>query len=291
MANVSATSLCAEIAKLSAEDLREAAQTREWPLHPLRLQLDTSTRLAAARRSIADLDRNHAAGLWPVTRSQVAARWSDALAEAWARLGGDHGELLFHLRGDLRPDDDRPIMRACVPLGHALTRAFDALGQPTHQQHFRARRQAAPIARRTVWRIRSPERIRRSYLRMAYMAAWHVLDDSGGRNEPERIGVPVLGQYYGHWSPLETAIIGALAWRLACDRGMRLLPRRGTVGHAMTANPANLERLYCELEDPFTPMLAVLKLGCWVHEFSPKVVNFVIEPHGIVVARDHRTKR
>jgi hypothetical protein len=308
----SAAQLCAEIAAMPAEHLREVAQTLEWPLHPLRMQLDTETRLATARHTIADLHRD-------AVRSRTATQRLEALASAWARLGGTR-EFLFHLRGELRPGEDRPIsrdyveaprfaincnpgvrkapclehpislaevarfaivlpvMRCCVPLGEALIRAFDALGQPTHAQHDRAQKQQALPERRTVWQVRSPALRPRSCVRIVNMAAWHVLLDSGARVEPELIGVPAVASRYWYWTHLEPAIVGALAWRLACERDARVQPRRSRAGSELTPNPASVGRRYCELEDPFTPLLAILRLGCRLLEFSPETITFVIGP-------------
>ena len=323
----SAAQLCAEIAQMSDSHLRAAANTLEWPLHPLRIELDTPTRLAAARQAIADLDRRHDLELWRepgargrgVSRAQIVKRHLQALARAWARLGGGH-ELLFHLRGELRPGEDRPlqsahvdaprieinpnfwvraapylehpislaeaarfaivlpVMRCCVPLGEAVASAFDQLGQPTAGLHRRAQQQTEPPVRRAVWRIRSPDRSRRSCVRMVNLAAVHVLRDIGAHLGPEQIGVSVLATHYESWTQLQTVILGMLAWRRACERDIRVGPRKLRVGSELTPNPAVVSRRYGELDDPFTPLLAILWLGVRLHEFSRQAITLAIDP-------------
>lgn len=323
----SAAQLCAELAQMPAESLRAAANIREWPLHSLRVELDTATRLAAARQAIADFDRPHALELWRelgrFSRSEVSALRSRALALAWARLDGGY-EFLFHQRGERRPGEDRmltrrhhvvgaprieinpnvgvppapylehpislaevarfaivlPVMRCCVPLGEAMASAFDALGQPTAALHLRAQQQTEPPVRDTVLRIRSAERSRRSCVRVLNFAVLHVLHDIGAPAELEQIGVSIAAQYCGSWTQLEAAIIGVLAWRRACERDAVVQPSKFR-GHALTPDPAVIGRRYRELDDPFTPLLAVLWLGCQLHEVSREAITFVIDPQPV----------
>lgn len=322
----SADELCAAISQMPAESLRAAANTREWPLHPLRVELDTVARLTAARQAIAEFDRPHALELWRepgarsrgLSREEIAERRLQALARAWARLGGGN-ELLFHLRGEVQPGEERPltrtdvdapriainpnpcvaeapylqhpislaevarfaivlpVMRCCVSLGETVASAFDVLGQPTAALHRRAQQQIEPPVRDSVWRIRSAARSRRACVRMLNYAALHLLCDCGAADEPEQIGVSALTRHYEHWTQIEATIIGVLAWRRACERDAAVQPSRYR-GHTLAPNPAVLGRRYRELDDPFTPLLAILWLGCRLHECSREAVTLVIEP-------------
>lgn len=104
----------AEIDATPTEVLREVALSGRWTVHPLRVELDTAERLAAARRAVEDLDRNHGGDLWreqrSVSREAIAARRLAALARAWERLGGER-EFLFHVRGEWRLGEDRQVLR------------------------------------------------------------------------------------------------------------------------------------------------------------------------------------
>lgn len=323
----SAPQLRAEIDAMPSTRLQEVARTGDWPLHPSRVRLDTAERLAAARRAVADLARNHGRELWrePDARgggvpiSAIVARRLDALARAWERLGGGR-EFLFHVRGELRPAEDRPIarthldapriaidpnpgvprapylehpislaeaarfavlqpvMRCCAALGAAASRAFDVLGQPTTALHRQALQHSEPPPRRQVWRLRSTARSARAQVRMEILTVRHVLGDIGDAAAPERFGVPAVACHPERWSRLATATIGALAWRLACERDARVGPSSPWAGHRMLASPAVVGRRYRELDDPFAPLLAVLRLGCRLHAFSCEATTLELHP-------------
>lgn len=171
-----------------------------------------------------------------------------------------------------------PVMRRCAALGEAAARAFDVLGQPTAAQHRRAALQTEPPRRRAVWRLRSAARSARSKLHMALHASWHVLEGLGSDAAPERFGVPAVVLNPGSWSETTTMAIGALAWRIACERDARVQSPRASMGPRMFASPAVVGRRYRELDDPFTPLLAVLRLGCRLHAFSREAATFELHP-------------
>lgn len=312
----------AELAAVSDERLVAAARSGEWPLDPQRLRLDTPERLAAARAAIAGFARNDGADLWrePGARErgvlplEIGARRLTALAAAWQRLGGGP-ERLFHVRGELRPTDDRPllphhaatariaidpnpgvpaapflphpislaevarfaivlpVLRRCAALAELAAGAFDVLGQPTSALHVEAARRREPPPRRVVWRVRSAAASAGSRVRVVTLTAQHVLAAIG-----DDASALAGAAWPGGWSDLETAAIGAFAWRRACERDARVQPPRDTVGHHLHVDAAALGRRYRELVDPFAPLLAILRLGCRLHALSPTAVTLELQP-------------
>lgn len=175
-----------------------------------------------------------------------------------------------------------PVMRCCAELATAAVAAFDALGQPTVGQHRRAVSQREAPRRRIVWRIRSAEGSARARVRMVLLSLDHVLCDLGEirARSAERLGVPAVGVHHGYWGPFEAAAIGVLAWRRACEIDATVKPPPFAVGNRMLPDPAVVGRRYRELDDPFTPLLAILRLGCRLHAFSDEATTLELQPLG-----------
>jgi hypothetical protein len=321
----SATDLLGEVVALPFTQLQQALRSGRWPVHPLRARLDAPERLAALYQRVADLHRRRAGEVWRAFADDrdsapaiIAARQTEALAQAWERLG-DGVARSFHVRGHPRRERERlhkrardqapqiavdpnpgspkahglpypgsvedavrfaaalPWLRRCEELGARAVRAFDALGQPTHALarlagHGRESPQRAPVWR--LWRPRSEA----SRLRMLTLTATQVLHDLGGAAQHERLGLP--GSHCSQWHELETLTIGALAWRLACEHDARVRDRdRARHGyHMVNLRPEVVGRPYRELDDPFTPLLTIARLGCRLHAFSWEATTFELCP-------------
>lgn len=316
-----AANIRAEIEAMPAEALRELALSGVWGIHPLRVQLDTAEHLVAARRAISNFDRNHGGDLWherrSVSRETIHERRLAALARAWERLGGGR-ELLFHVRGEWRPAEDRPVLRrhlgapeiaidenprvpeapylehpislaeaarfaivtpvlrCCVQLAEAAVRAFDVLGQPTTALHRRSLARRHAPQRHVVWRVRSAAHSAHSRVRMALLTAEHLIGDLGAAGRSQ-LDIPALARHPQAWGAIELAAIGALAWRRASELGLPVRASRGP-GPRLLTNPAVVARRYRELDDPFTPLLAILRLGCRLHAFSDAATTLELQP-------------
>jgi hypothetical protein len=173
-----------------------------------------------------------------------------------------------------------PVMHGCAELATAAVAAFDVLGQPTVGQHRRAMARREAPRRRIVWRIRGAQGSARSRVRMVLLTLQHVLGDLGEvrARSAERLGVPAIGVHHEYWGPFEAAAIGALAWRRACEIDARVKPPPFAVGNRMLPDPAVVGRRYRELDDPFTPLLAMLRLGCRLHAFSDAATTLELQP-------------
>ena len=80
--------------------------------------------------------------------------------------------------------------------------------------------------------------------------------------------------------PIEAAAIGVLAWRRACELDVQVQPPPFAVGNRMLPDPAVVGRRYRELEDPFTLLLAILRLGCRLHALSDAATTLELQPLG-----------
>lgn len=321
----SATDLLGEVVALSFTQLQQAVRVGRWPVHPLRARLDAPERLPAVYQRVADLHRRRAGEVWRAFAKDrdrapaiIAARQTEALAQAWQRLG-DGVARGFHVRGHERLERERlharardqappiavdpnpgtpkahglphpgsledavrfaavlPLMRRCEELGARAVRAFDALGQPTHALARLAAQGGDPPRRAAVWRLWRP-RSAASRLRMPTLTATQVLHDLGDAAHHERLGLP--GSHCSQWSELETLTLGALAWRLACELDVRVRDRdRARHGlHTVNLRPEVVGRRYRELDDPFTPLLAIVRLDCRLHAFSREATTFELCP-------------
>lgn len=321
-ADLTAALLIDEVVKMAPGRLQEAVRAGAWPVHPMRAELEAPERLAAARRLVADLHRAHAdevwrqlgARGWRSAPARITALQTEALAQAWARLGGG-SELLFHLRrpehllADLRVSRARlaapriaidpnpgvpvapyldhpisideaarfsillPLLRRCTELGEAATRALDAIGQPTTALQARAEQQREPPRRRPVWRRPNAVRVDRSGIRMVTLTAVQVLLDVDDRAALDR-GSP----HPSEWNRLAALTHGALAWRLACERDVRVGRRISQSSHTVHLRPAIVGRRYHELDDPFAPLLAIVRLGCCLYAYAAGTMTFELRP-------------
>ncbi|MCY1060272.1 hypothetical protein [Nannocystis sp. SCPEA4] len=271
------------------------------------------------RRRAGEVWRAFAAGgRVDMAPAVIAARQTEALALAWERLG-DGAARRFHVRGHPRVEHERlhalarreapqiavdanpgaprayglphpgsiedavrfavalPLMRRCEELGARAARAFDALGQPTHALARLAAERGGSPQRAAVWRLWRP-RSEASRQRMVTLTAIKVLHDLGGAEHHERRGVP--GSHCSQWSELETLTVGALAWRRACEREVRVRDhdRSRHWSHLVNLRPAVVDRRYVELADPFAPLLAIVGLGCRLHAFSWEATTFELCP-------------
>ncbi|WP_434417443.1 hypothetical protein [Nannocystis pusilla] len=248
----------------------------------------------------------------------IAARQTEAIAKAWWRLG-DGVARSFHVRAHPRLERERlhalardqapqiavdpnpgapkarglphpgsiedavrfaaalPLMRRCEELGARAVRAFDALGQPTHALARLAAQDRESPQRAPVWRLWRP-RSEVSRLRMPTLTATQIVHDLGDAQHHERLGLP--GSHCSEWRELETLIIGALAWRLACEHDARVRGRDRArhCGHMVNLRPEVVGRRYRELDDPFTPLLAIARLGCRLHAFSWEATTYELCP-------------
>ena len=173
-----------------------------------------------------------------------------------------------------------PVLRCCAELGSRSVAAFDVLGQPTVWRHEQAIRRSEAPRRRIVWRIRSAQASARSRVRMVLLTLQHVLGDlcEGGTPLAERLGVPRVAVHHGYYGPIEAVAIGVLAWRRARELDAQVRPSPFTVGNRMLPDPAVVGRRYRELDDPFTPLLAILRLGCRLHAFSDEATTLELQP-------------
>ncbi|MFY0541024.1 hypothetical protein [Nannocystis pusilla] len=248
----------------------------------------------------------------------IAARQTEAIAKAWWRLGDGvarsfhvrgHPRLereRLHARArdqapqiavDPNPGSPKarglphpgsiedavrfsaalPLMRRSEELGARVVRAFDALGQPTHALDRLAAGGRESPQRAAVWRLWRP-RSEASRLRMLTLAATQVVHDLGDAKHHERLGLP--GSHCSQWDELETLTIGALAWRLARELDARVRDRdRARHGlHMLNLRPEVVGRPYRELDDPFTPLLTIARLGCRLHAFSREATTYELCP-------------
>lgn len=172
----------------------------------------------------------------------------------------------------------RPMLRRCAELGAAATRALDAIGQPTHALQRWAAQCREPPRRRPVWQPADPSRGDRPRLRMLTLLANHLVVAIGGRAVPGPLdGVPALLRHPSEWSRLEAAVLGELAWRIASARELLIARDPGRGWHTIHPRPAVLGRRYGELEDPFVPLLALLRLGCGLVAYSPGTMTFELQ--------------
>ncbi|MCY1008086.1 hypothetical protein OV079_21510 [Nannocystis pusilla] len=321
----SATDLLGEVVAMSFAQLQQAMRTGRWPIHPLRSRLDAPERLATLYRRVADLHRRRAGEVWRACAEDrdsapaiLAARQTEALAEAWGRLG-DGVARRFHVRGHPRLERERlhartrdqapqiaidpdpgspkarglahpgsiedavrfaaalPSMRRCEELGARAVRAFDALGQPTHALDRLAAHGRGSPQRAAVWRLWRP-RSEASRLRMLTLTATQVVHDLGDAKHHERLGLP--GSHCSGWGELETLTLGALAWRLAREHDARVRDpdRARHCGHMVNLRPEVVGHPYRDLDDPFTPLLTIARLGCRLHAFSWEATTFELCP-------------
>ncbi|MCY0992594.1 hypothetical protein OV203_35975 [Nannocystis sp. ILAH1] len=321
----SATDLLGEVVALSFTQLQQAMRAGRGPSHPLRARLDAPERLATLHQRVADLHRRRAGEVWRAFAEArdsapaiIAARQTEALAQAWERLG-DGVARSFHVRGHPRLERERlhacardqapqiaidpnpgspkahglahpgsiedavrfaaalPLMRRCEELGARAVGAFDALGQPTHALARLAAHDRESPQRAVVWRLWRP-RSAASRLRMLTLTATQVVHDLGDAKHHERLGLP--GSHCSEWRELETLTLGALAWRLACEHDARVRGRdRARHGsHMVNLRPEVVGRPYRELDDPFTPLLTIGRLGCRLHAFSREATTFELCP-------------
>jgi hypothetical protein len=166
-----------------------------------------------------------------------------------------------------------PLLRGCSALATTACRALDAIGQPTTALHRWAESSREPPSRRAVWRRANPARADRPGFRMVTLTAAHVLAEVQGRARPEYFGLPAALHHPSEWSRLAAVVLGALAWRSACERDARIQRPTERAGHRLHLRAAAVGRRYRELEDPFVPLLAILRLGCCLYACSPATMT------------------
>lgn len=172
-----------------------------------------------------------------------------------------------------------PLLRGCSALAAAAVRALDALGQPTTALHRWAESLREPPSRRAVWRRPNAARADRPGFRMVTLTAAQVLADVEGRALPGYFGLSAVLRHPSEWSRLEAVVLGALAWRLACERDAKIQRPAQGVGHRLHLRPAIVGRRYAELEDPFSPLLAILRLGGRLCSCSPATMTLELRSY------------
>ncbi len=282
--------------------LVEVARVGGFAAHPWRASLETPERVAAMRERLAASPGVDAGEAWRrgADRPEIVALQAGALARAWRSVAGDD-ELWFHLRRVERPTRELqvtwarreaprialdpnpgappapylghpislaeaarfaavlPVVRGCSSLARSACQALDAIGQPTHALRRWAEGLREPPVRRAVWRLANPARGGRPGFRVVTLTAAHVLAE---------LGTPA-GSHPSTWGRLEAVVRGALAWRLACARGLKLERSRERAGAMLHVRDEAVGRRYVDLEDPFTPLLAIFRLGCCLRACSP----------------------